>query len=167
MRGCRVFLADDKMQKGRSAAIIARYNASVFSFGASNDRSTRAFRLYMDMLILIRASCAPPSRPNPPPSCVGRQTCPHPRALTPGPSPQGPHPRALTPGPSPRALTPGPSHALAPTGRRLHRQPGLHVLRQHCTRARPQPWNGCRLEYPDNGGRKVPGGYSYRYMRHE
>jgi hypothetical protein len=102
MRGCRVFLADDKMQKGRSAAIIARYNASVFSFGASNDRSTRAFRLYMDMLILIRASCAPPSRPNPPPSCVGRQTCPHPRALTPGPSPQGPHPRALTPGPSPQ-----------------------------------------------------------------
>ena len=97
MRGCRVFLADDKMQKGRSAAIIARYNASVFSFGASNDRSTRAFRLYMDMLILIRASCAPPSRPNPPPSCVGRQTCPHPRALTPGPSPQGPHTRSPPP----------------------------------------------------------------------
>jgi len=125
MRGCRVFLADDKMQKGRSAAIIARYNASVFSFGASNDRSTRAFRLYMDMLILIRASCAPPSRPNPPPSCVGRQTCPHPRALTPGPSPQGPHPRALTPGPSPqgphpRALTQGP-HPRALTRARPHR----------------------------------------------
>ena len=45
-------------------AIIARYNASVFSFGASNDRTTRVFRLYMDMLILIRASCASPRRPN-------------------------------------------------------------------------------------------------------
>ena len=60
MRGCRVFLADDKMQKGRSAAIISRYNASVFSFGASNNRTTRAFRIYMDMHILIRYCCAPP-----------------------------------------------------------------------------------------------------------
>ena len=62
MRGCRVFLADDKMQKGRSAAIIARYNASVFSFGAPNDRTTREFRLYVDMLILLRSCCARPRR---------------------------------------------------------------------------------------------------------
>ena len=60
MRGCRVFLADDKMQKSRSEAIVARYNASVFSFGAPNNRTTRAFRLYMDMLILMRSCCAPP-----------------------------------------------------------------------------------------------------------
>ena len=62
MRGCRVFLADDKMQRSRSEAIVARYNASVFSFGAPNNRTTRAFRLYMDMLILMRSCCAPPPR---------------------------------------------------------------------------------------------------------
>ena len=55
MRHCHVFLADDKMQKQRAKDIVRRYNASVFSFGAHNNPATRVFRLYMDMLILIRA----------------------------------------------------------------------------------------------------------------
>eukprot|EP00964_Phaeocystis_antarctica_P102764 scaffold68072_cov56-Phaeocystis_antarctica.AAC.1 len=100
----------------------------------------------MDMLILIRASCAPPPRrPNPPPSLVRVRIRVRVRVW----------------------VWVGPdllSHALAPAGRRLHRQPGLHLLRQHCARARPQPWDGCRLEHPDHGVRKVPGGDSYRYM---
>ena len=55
LRHCRVFLADDKMLKPRAAAIVRRYNASVFVAGAHNNPLTRAFRLHMDMLLLLRA----------------------------------------------------------------------------------------------------------------